>query len=107
MADNTPSKAELENRLENVNANKREQKGQLSELMGAAFGGFLTGYMVRKNPLLAGIGPGKKLHLRHIVAAGGIYMGRKKGKFGRIARGAGLGAVFAIAEGYGDKQAAA
>ncbi len=101
------TKAQLENRLENVNAQKKESKGQLSQVMGAAFGGFACGYLVQKNPSLAGIGPGKKLHLRHVIAAAGIYLGRKKGRTGQLARGAGLGAIFALAEGYGQRQAVA
>lgn len=108
MASDTISQKEahqLERRVDNQLEKQREGKSQLSELMGAAFGGFAVGYLVKKNPQLAGIGPGKKLHLRHVVAAAGIYLGRKKGRTGAMARGAGLGALFAIGEEYGARQA--
>lgn len=88
--------------LENVREQKKAQTFLLSEVSGAGGAGFLVGYMSAKNPDLdAGIGPGKRLKLDHVVAIGGLYLGRKRTRSGALARGAGLGAVYKLAEGYG------
>ena len=102
----SPTVQKLEGQVEAVQTAKREQKFFLSEVTGTAVAGFGVGYMETKNPELAkGIGPGKKLKLDHVVALGGLYMGRKKGKFAAMARGAGLGATYAITRGAGIKAA--
>lgn len=97
----------LEDRIDNIQASKKEQKFLLSEVTGAAVVGFGVGYMSAKNPDLdAGIGPGKRIKLHHVVALGGLYMGRKRGKTAAMARGAGLGATYRLAEDAGRKAGA-
>ena len=96
----------LEGQVEAAQTKTREQKFLLSEVSGSAVAGFAVGYMETKNPsLAAGLGPGKKLKLDHVVALGGLYMGRRKGRTAAMARGAGLGATYSITRAAGIKAA--
>lgn len=81
--------------LDNVRDRQKEQRFFLSELMGAAAGGFAVGYAVTKNPELTSMFGGR-VSISHVVALGGIYLGRRKGKMAAAARGAGLGALYSI-----------
>lgn len=88
----------LEDRLDASNARQREGKGLLSEISGAGLGGALLGFLESKNPSVeSGFGPGERIKGLHVVAVGGLIMGKKKNKTGRMARAAGLGALFCLA----------
>lgn len=88
------------NQLDNVRDRAKEQRFYLSQVMGAAGGGFMVGYLTTKNPSLNAMFGGR-VSLNMVVALGGLYVGRRKGKMAAAARGAGLGALYQIASAYG------
>lgn len=95
----------LERRVENTAERSRQQKFLLTEVMAGFGAGWVRGYMLVKNPTLAGFGPGGKLHIDHVVALGGLFMGRKKSRMGAIGRGAGIMALGHIGSDLGMKNA--
>lgn len=97
---------QLERTVENRNNRAKEQRFFLSECMGAIGGGFLAGYAVTKNPDLMAFGPGDRLNIHHVMAAAGLFLGRRRTRMGAIARGAGLSALGQLGTSYGEKAAA-
>lgn len=98
--------AQMDTRLENKANAERRQRFFISEVMGGFAGGAFRGYMLVKNPTLAAFGPGERFHLDHVMALGGLYLGRKTSRNAAIARGVGIGALSHIGNGYGEKAAA-
>lgn len=108
MADDKISQKEahqLERRVETAAERAQHRRFFLSECFGGIGGGFLRGYALTKNPGLAGFGPGERIHLDHVMAIAGLYLGRKRSKMGAVARGAGIGALAHIGSSYGEKAA--
>lgn len=92
-------------RLDGVQERQRQQKFMLSEVMAGFGAGALTGYLITKQPQLAAFGPGGVLHLDHIVALGGLWLGRKRTRTAAFARGAGIQALGQIGREIGAKNA--
>jgi hypothetical protein len=97
---------QLQTRVQNVAASAREQRFLLSQVVGSAAAGYAVGHVSVSNPSMNSFGPGGKLNLRHVTAAAGLWLGRKRSRTGAIARGAGLGAIFSLAYEAGAKAAA-
>jgi hypothetical protein len=108
MADDKISQKEahqLERRVDNANERATRKRFFISECFGGIGGGFIRGYALTKNPTLAGFGPGDRIHIDHVLAVAGLWLGRKQSKMGAIARGAGIQALGQIGNSYGEKAA--
>lgn len=95
----------LERRVETQTDRAQQKRFFLAECFGGIGGGFLRGYALTKNPNLAGFGPGDRIHIDHVMAIAGLYLGRKRTKMGAVARGAGIQALGHIGNSYGEKAA--
>lgn len=97
---------QLERTLDNKAEQSKRRRFFMSEIAGGLGGGFLRGYALAKNPSLANFGPGGRLNIDMVMAAAGLYLGRKQTKMGAVARGAGIQALGQIGNSYGEKAAA-
>ncbi len=96
---------QLERRVESQAERAQHRRFFLSECFGGIGAGFLRGYALTKNPSLAGFGPGDRIHIDHVMALAGLWLGRKRSKMGAVARGAGIAALGQIGNSYGEKAA--
>ena len=91
--------------LDNVKNREKEGRFLFSQVLGAGGGGFASGYLAAKNPTLNNLF-GRGVKLDHIIAGVGFYLGRKRGKYAAIARGASLGAIYHLTHAMGTSQGA-
>lgn len=89
--------------LDRVVDKAKQTKFLLSEVTGAGVAGFAVGYMCAANPSLDKGWLDGRVKLDHVVAVGGLVLGRKRTRTGALARGAGLGATYKLAEEQGRK----
>jgi len=97
----------MERRLDTAAENRRHTTTVVSEVFAGFVSQFASGWLQTKNPKLAGFGPGDRFNLDHVLAIGGLYLGRRRGRNSAFARGTGIAATGSFGREMGIKAASA